>query len=315
MGHGLYVHGAEEISMTGKLRFTLYFKLFLVFGLTFLGLVQIISDSMIPPYAEEDYSYIIFQIFLCVLLVVANVFAVRYLLRPLSRLSAFSREFSEGHLGPRVELTSNDEIGDLARAMNAMADRIQAQVESLKHMAVGVSHEVRSPLTRMRLAIEMLPEGQTKQILTGQVHELDAITAAILEREALNSGLSDLQKQNFNVGDLLSELAAHYRSAGHEVSVEGASQEICADRRRLEMCLKNLIDNAAHHGAGPINVNYGMEKGAMVFRIENREAGGKVQKGFGLGLLLSESIAKAHGGSLQLLPAAGQMTAILKLSP
>ncbi len=299
-------------------RISLYYKLFLVFGLTFLGVIQIMGDSLTRPFEEEDVNIILIQVVACVALIIINALLVRELIKPLAALTKFSRELSGGKFSSRIGKSTNDEIGELAKSMNSMAERIQQQMESLKHMAVGVSHEIRSPLARMRMAVEMLPNHESKNILSEQIHELDSITGVILEREALNSGLSELKLQPVELGALLDELAEYYIKSNRPVVVKKQAVTIKADRRRLEMCLKNLLDNSFQHGGGgrPVEIECAARDQGVEIKITDFGKGpmkAAKSSGFGLGILLSESIAKAHRGSLNIahLPDQGTCATII----
>lgn len=286
-------------------RISLYYKLFFVFGLTFIGVVAVLGESLQRPFDPDDARIIGVQLATCVFLLFLNSVAVRRLLKPMRKLTDFSREFSEGKLDSRVQIKTKDEIGEMGHSFNAMADRIQTQMESLKHMAVGVSHEIRTPLTRMRVGIEMLSDQKTKELLAEQIREIDGITATILEREALEAGISELRLESVDLEGLLSELAAHFRNSGQSIIVEATAAIVKGDRRRLEMCFKNLLDNCFVHGRSekPVKVSLSRDGNMFVVRIADQGSGirdNKKSGGFGLGLKLSESIVRAHQGTLSI---------------
>jgi signal transduction histidine kinase len=246
-------------------------------------------------------SRIVFDLLLCFALILASSIAVRYLLRPLAALTDAARLFSAGNLARRVSGLPADEIGALGSAFNQMAERIQRQISSLKEMAIGVSHEIRSPLTRMRLALENVPDSRSKQVIASQIEEIDSVTGQILEREALNSGISELHRQNFDLAEMLREMAAHYQESGHAIAVQvPASCTVLADRRRLEMCVKNILDNSFQYASSPVEISLTAGDAA---EIVIKDRGGRSERtpstGYGFGLKLCESIIHAHSGELR----------------
>ncbi|MGE4132361.1 MAG: sensor histidine kinase [Bdellovibrionales bacterium] len=303
--------------MTTKFRVSLYYKLFLIYGVTFLIIIQLVGDYMNRPFEIDDLPEMFLQLGVSVIILFANALLVRRILRPLNELQDLSSRFAKGDFNSRSPIQTSDEIGDLATAMNAMADRIQAQLESLKHMAIGVSHEIRSPLARMRLATELIPEGEPRRVLESNIRSVDELTGAILEREALNSGLSELVKSEFDLAGLIDDLCSYYQSTEGPIerSLEKESIQIHADRRRMEMALKNLVDNAFAYRAGSssIKIYVRVEADRAEVEVVNSASVQKSAGNFGIGLSLTESIARAHGGSLSLNQENGKVAALLRI--
>ncbi len=275
-------------------------------------------------YADAQFEIVTSGIVVALSLILLNSLLVRRVLSPIENVALVARQFSDGQLSARVEVGSNDEIGELAQSFNYLAERIQRQVESLKHMAVGLSHEIRSPLARMRVAIEGMPDPKLFELLRSQLSEIDEVTGVVLEREALNSGVSELKLESIDAADLLDQLNDYYGRFGRtiEYSINGEA-ELTADRRRIEMWFKNVLDNCFMHGAdSAVHINFSSAANGTSIAIRNQlpkdrspnaQSSVSPTKSYGLGLLLCEAIAHAHGGKHELVKNDDSVTTTLFL--
>ena len=269
----------------------------------------------------------------------------RRISRPVERLTHATRRFGGGDLAYRIsvpgcgaggeptrEVRRRDELGELMRAWNEMAGRIETLVGGHRELLANVSHELRSPLTRMRVALELLPKTpDTEARFAGVEQDIaelerlidDVLTASRLEAAGLPARPEPIAVES--VFDALRERAAHDPLLdGRELRFEHApGLTITADAALLKRALWNLVENAAKYGAPPIVVaaeragsrvllsvrdaGAGVPAGerAQVFAPFHRldkartpEAGGR--QGFGLGLTIARRVAEAHGGSIHL---------------
>ncbi len=293
--------------MKKQIAVSLYYRLFSVFGLSFLAIIAVIlfTNKQTPPHpsTELTFAQIWFSfagLVLVGLILVVNSFLIHRILAPIGRVRQAAQEFGQGHLNQRLKIESTDEVGRLAHSFNLMADQIQSQLNSLRDMAVGVSHEIRSPLARMRLITEMIQDEKTRRLLVNEISNIDHIVEMTLERESLETGLSHLFIESISVKELLSELTAYYREAGESIELTLCEADVTlnADRRRLEMLLKNLLDNSFEHGGSksPVRVELKTEGTGRGILIKDRGVGFDTQSiTHGLGLRLCYSIAKTHG--------------------
>lgn len=263
-----------------------------------------------------------------VLLVVAVALGayplVRRLTRRLERLQARVEALGAGDLSARVDVEGHDEVAQLARSFNRAADRIERLVNAQRSMLASASHELRSPLTRIRMAIELLsghtrPELQAR--LAHDIAELDTLIGELL----LASRLDALEHlEHVEDVDLLALLAEEAARTG--ATVHGIPVCIQGDPRMLRRLIRNLLENARRYAAGsPVEAMAGPHGSHGAFlRVADRGPGvpeaererifapfyrpaGMPERsdGGGLGLALVRQIARHHGGEVQCLPRAG----------
>jgi signal transduction histidine kinase len=212
-------------------------------------------------------------------------------------------------------------VAELARAFNRSADQIQILVQSQRRMLASASHELRSPLARVRVALELLPslspaeQGPLLQEAALDIQELDSLIADLLLAGRLGAP-EPLQKQ---VVELLA-LAAEEASRTH-AELSGAPTEVQGDPKLLRRLIRNLLENADRHGAPPVELHIGpgprlevRDRGPgvpdsereRIFEAFYRPAGHREgEGGVGLGLALVRQIADAHGGQVRCLPREG----------
>ena len=250
----------------------------------------------------------------------------RRLARRLERLQARVEALGAGDLAARVDVEGKDEIAALARSFNSAAERIQALVESQRDTLAAASHELRSPLARIRMAVELLAENgdpTLRQRIERDIEDLDELIEEIL----LASRLSTLERpthlERIDLQALAAEEAARAGAdfAGGPATVEG-------EGRLLARLIRNLLENAAHHAPGsPIQVELEVGEGHALLRVLDRGPGvpeaererifepfyrreGRREdldddRGVGLGLSLVRQIARRHGGDARCLPREG----------
>ena len=238
---------------------------------------------------------------------------VRGLTRRLERLQDGVETLGAGNLAARVEVQGRDEVARLAQSFNKSAARIEELVNAHRLLLAHASHEIRTPLARIRLGIEMLgknPDPKYKAGLEQDIAELDALVDDILLASRLDMNKALQSREPVDLLALAAEEGARY----DHCHVEGEALTVNADPRLLRHLIRNLMDNASHHGEPPLRVEIARERGNAILDVMDAGLGiphaerervfvpfyrlpGEA-KGSGLGLSIARQIAHLHGGEV-----------------
>jgi signal transduction histidine kinase len=252
---------------------------------------------------------------------------VRRLTRELERLESSVVALGAGDLSSRAKIEGRDEVARLAASFNLAADRIEQLIQSNKSLLANASHELRSPLGRLRMGLEAVQgsvPAASREELARNIRELDQLIEEILLASRLEAQGGD--QAAFEHVDLLALAAEECAMTGAEITTfpaEGA--QVSADPRLLRRLIRNLLENAKRYGAGsPVDVALRSTAAAMeidvldrgpgvppaerehIFEPFYRPPGTRERDGsVGLGLSLTRQIAKRHGGTVVCLPRDG----------
>ena len=262
---------------------------------------------------------------LVVVLVIALYVTARSITRPLSSLVSAAEGLGRNVRQPKLEEKGARELRDAARAFNTMQDRLQRYLDSRTRVLAAMSHDLKTPLTRLRLQVETALDDPAIQARFGK--ELDEMESMVRGALALFRGLDDDETlAPIDINALVATIQSEFTEMGADVTVEGkAGQPFTGKPQALKRCLTNLVANAVKFGVrariivedntallirirddGPGIPPEELERVFEPFyRVEssrNRDTGGT-----GLGLSIARDVAQAHGGSLiaQNLPGGG----------
>ena len=256
----------------------------------------------------------------------------RLITRPLGRLRKSAIRFSKGDLSHRTALTGKDELAQLGETFNVMAERLERMIRGGKELTANVSHELRSPLARIRVAEEIMRQqlkkgksGETEKHLNNireDIHELDRIIGRILELSKLDihDGASETKTVDLSVmlHKLLGRLETTLKKKRVDIKMEIPSKvQIEGDGKSLESALSNLLDNAVKFvpEEGELEIYLVETPDDLQLRISNTyrklsdhelenlfepfyRVADVNEAGTGLGLSIAKKIIERHGGSI-----------------
>jgi signal transduction histidine kinase len=275
-------------------------------------------DSWLPPQdTSMPWRIGATLLVLLVSVIALSLIAVRWVTRPLSTLATAAAQLGEDINRPPLPEKGPAEVRRAAKAFNTMQSRLARFIADRTRIFAAMSHDLKTPLTRLRLRTEMLEDGELRAKFAKDVDEMESMIAHTLD--FMRDATAAEPAQPVDVMALLESLQTDYQDAGHAVELTGrAARPIPGRARALRRCLTNLIDNAIRYGArahieveeraaelairvldeGPGIPQADLERAFEPFWREpsrSRETGGT-----GLGLGIARNIARAHGGEVTL---------------
>ena len=273
----------------------------------------------IPPAWQQGLGLVVVLVILFIAVAVGAYPVVRRLTRRLEALKLGVEQFGSGQLDHRVQVTGHDEVAAVASSFNVAAARIEALVQSHQSLLANASHELRSPLARMKMAVSML-EGaapaqrdRLKREIDTNVAELDALVEEVLLASRLDAAPTPDRHERVELLGMAAEEAARVDAA-----VDGEPTVVMAEDRLVRRALRNLLENARRYGGSEVVATVGTTDGQAEVKVCDRGPGvpeamrerifesffrlpGHAEQagGVGLGLSLVKQIAERHGGSVR----------------
>jgi len=256
------------------------------------------------------------------LLLLFALLAIRRLLSPLQDLRRGISNMEQGVFAQPIASRSDDELGLLARAFNRMSERINEQFRQREQLLADISHELRSPLARMRVALEFLREDKVKHLLLEEVEDQERLLALLLDNARLGAlmGGFQLNRTRFDLAELVQRLVAGYKEPRLQLDAKVQPIWIEADITLLPRVLTNLVDNALKYTSDEVDISLSATSGHLLLAVSDRGAGipeeehervftafyrldksrspGEKARGYGLGLSLCKRIIEAHKGEI-----------------
>lgn len=274
---------------------------------------------------DESWRWIGWGVLVLLLAVGGAFLIVARINRPLRALTAAAEQMGRGATPAPVDETGPTEIRTLSHAFNQMAaDRKKLDDERALLLA-GVSHDLRTPLARIRLGVEMLDDKGDAAMRAGIVQDIEDIDAAIGQfLDFARAASSENQTLDGDLNALIASLAARYERSGKHLAVQtGPVPPLPLRMLAMQRLIGNLIDNALRHGGDQVTVATGCVESTAFVEVLDRGPGippeqaermlqpftrmdvARSTSGTGLGLAIVDRIARMHGGRVRLLQREG----------
>jgi signal transduction histidine kinase len=278
-------------------------------------------------------------------LALGSIPLARSIAAPVERLTAAARALGSGDLSARAGVRGGAEVGELGRAFDEMADRLERLVRGEQELLANVSHELRTPLARIRVALELAAEGDVAKArrylaeIGTDLDELDrlvedVLAAARLDLAAGGGPAWPLTRTPVDLDVVLAEAAARFREANPgralDLALPATLPAVDGDAALLRRLVANLLDNAAKYSEPPAPVTLAAQARAGGVELEVRDRGIGIDAadlsrvftpffrtdrsrargtgGVGMGLALARRIAEAHGGTIAVESPPGEGT-------
>jgi two-component system, OmpR family, osmolarity sensor histidine kinase EnvZ len=266
-------------------------------------------------YTPTTQVFILWMTGSSILLTGVALLFMRNQIRPIRRLADAAEAIGKGREVPWFKLEGSSEVRQAAAALMVMRDRLKRQINQRTTMLAGVSHDLRTPLTRMRLQLELMGATSETEELSNDVTEMEQMLNAYL---AFARGEEAEAAVPTDLAELLNEIVTSARRENPNVSLNApANIEVILRRNAMRRCLMNLISNALRYGARA-EVNASLDSQTAVITIDDdgpgieaarredmfrpftrmEESRNPATGGVGLGLTIARDIARFHGGDV-----------------
>lgn len=269
-------------------------------------------------YSPTTQVFIIFWAGTSVLMTLIALLFMRNQIKPIRQLALFAEQIGKGSYSSTMNIAGATEVRKAITSVMLMKDRLRRQIHQRTAMLAGVSHDLRTPLTRMRLQLEMMPKSQETKDILEDVSEMEQMLNAYL---AFAKGEESSEAPDaVDVKELLEEVASSAKRVSNnvELSVKG-DIKIIARRNSMKRCVTNLLENALRYGtkasiyaeAGDKVVSividdngsgipYDMREEIFKPFVRLEDSRNSDTGGVGLGLSIARDIARSHGGDISL---------------
>ena len=279
-----------------------------------LLLINVDKDRL---YSETAFVFLLWMIFASILLLILSYFFMNKQIRPLKRLSIIAETFGRGLDAPELESAGASEIRQTANAFNQMRTRIKRFLKQRTDMLAGVSHDLRTPLTRMKLQLSLMTDNKAKKELENDINEMTAMLDSYvsfvrgeapepIDRIKLNEFIEDICK-NIKIKDqkLITNINCFIETSGRPLQLKRSIMNILENSLRYAKKIRVDVSNNDEYcfieisddGDGIPEKNY-EDVFKPFFTLDPSR--NKLKGESGLGMTIARDIVRSHGGDIKL---------------
>jgi len=281
------------------------------------GILRVLAPRS-HVYAHNSHIFVVWMVSASVILLVVAVLFLRNQIKPIERLASAAEALGMGRDMPFFKPSGASEVRRASAAFIEMRRRIQRQMEQRTEMLNGVSHDLRTPLTRFKLQLALLPPSQEVDDLRADVDEMEQMLEDYL---GYARGEHDGESaETTDVGALLEEIVGDFARQGHAIEIDLDGDLLLPIKRQaFKRCVANIVENACKY-ADTVWVSAERQNGRVMVIVDDDGAGIPQEKaeevfrpfvrldaarnldegGTGLGLAIARDIVRGHGGDIRL---------------
>lgn len=297
------------------------------------------SVTVLMEYVRNLFTFLALIVF--IIAAAVSYFIVRKMTRPIKQISTASTRFANGDFSSRVPIQSNDEIGEMTKAFNNMADSLEKSEDLRRDFIANVSHELRSPMTSITGFVDGILDGTIPkereehylQIVSEEVHRLSRLVSRMLEITVLQSKNVSESSTTFDFCELVGRICESFEKKAEEraisINVEFSEHPvlITANEDSLYQAIYNLIDNALKFSKDDSSIDISVSLRGNSLTFSSKNYGSEIPKnelpyifdrfhkadrsrsrdksGLGLGLYIAKTIISQHRGKIKATSADG----------
>jgi len=279
-----------------------------------LLIVKVDKDRL---YSESAFVFLLWMFFTSLILLISAYFFMKGQIRPLKRLSIIAETFGRGLDAPELKVSGSSEIRQTTNAFNQMRTRIKRFLKQRTDMLAGVSHDLRTPLTRMKLQLSLMKNDDAKKELENDITEM---TAMLNSYVSFVRGETSETIENINLKKLIQNICNSNVTPSHTIiTIYKKEVETSGRKLQIKRAIQNIIDNAKRY-ASKINVELDANDEEFFISIEDNGPGipiknyedvfkpfftldpsrNKLKGESGLGMTIARDIIRSHGGEIKL---------------